>query len=410
MAGWPVFEEDEIAAVGDVLRSGKVNYWTGQECRAFEQAFAAACKSEHAISLANGTLALELALYSLGIGPGDEVVVSPRSFIASASCVAFLGATPVFADVDPDSQNITPETVQAVLTTKTRAVIAVHLAGWPCDMEGFAALAKAHDLALIEDCAQAHGATYKGRPIGSFGDVAAYSFCQDKIITTGGEGGMLVTNLRHLWEKAWAFKDHGKSYEAVYQREHKPGFRWLHESIGTNWRMTEMQAAIGRIQLSKLDCWKRRRCENAHRLADAAAGISAFRVPIPPEHISHAYYRFYLFVRSEALAPGWDRDRIMNTITENGVPCFSGSCSEIYKEKAFASFGLNDLHLPVAAELGETSLAFLVHPTLNDEEVAKACSVLRDVGKAATMSSIDNKNRVANSINELQGLDQKFGT
>ena len=416
MTGWPVFEEDEIAAVGDVLRSGKVNYWTGQGCRMFEQEFADACKSDHAIALANGTLALELALHCLGIGPGDEVVVSPRSFIASASCVAFLGATPVFADVDPNSQNITPETVRSVLTAKTRAVIPVHLAGWPCDMDGFVDLAKTNNLALIEDCAQAHGATYKGRPIGSFGDVAAYSFCQDKIITTGGEGGMLVTNQQGLWEKAWAFKDHGKSYEAVYQRDHKPGFRWLHESIGTNWRMTEMQAAIGRIQLGKLDRWSQRRRENAHRLAEAASNIGAYRVPMPPKDISHAYYRFYLFVRSEALASGWDRDRIMNAITDEGVPCFSGSCSEIYKEKAFASLGLNDLHLPVAAELGETSLAFLVHPTLTDDEVERACHVLQKVGLAATASNqpsvtiIDDSGSAANNASQFQGSDQKFGT
>lgn len=387
MTGWPVFDEEQVGAVAEVLRSGKVNYWTGQIGRTFEKDFAAACEADHAIALANGTVAIELALLSLGIGEGDEVVVTPRSFIASASAVSFIGATPVFADIDKDSQNITPETVEAVLTPKTRAIIAVHLAGWPCDMEGFRRLADSHGIALIEDCAQAHGARYQGRPVGGLGDVAAFSFCQDKIITTGGEGGMFVTSDKALWEKAWALKDHGKSFDAVYNRQHKPGFRWLHESIGTNWRMTEMQSAIGRIQLGRLDGWHRKRQENAHRLAEAAAGIGAYRAPLPAAGIEHAFYRFYLFVELDNLAPDWDRDRIMNAIVDKGVPCFSGSCSEIYKEKAFASFGLNDLHLPVAAELSETSLAFLVHPTLGEDEITACCQAIREVGNAAARAN-----------------------
>ena len=389
MSGWPIFDEEQISAVSEVLRSGKVNYWTGQIGRTFEKEFAAASGTEHAIALANGTVALELALLALGIGEGDEVVVTPRSFIASASAVSFIGATPVFADVDPDSQNLTPETVQAVLTPKTKAVILVHLGGWPCDMDGFRTLADAHSLALIEDCAQAHGARYKGRPVGGLGDVAAFSFCQDKIITTGGEGGMLVTNDRALWEKAWALKDHGKSFDAVYNREHKPGFRWLHESIGTNWRMTEMQSAIGRIQLGRLADWREKRRDNAHRLATAANGIPAYRVPLPADDIEHAFYRFYLFVQPENLAPDWDRDRIMNAISAEGVPCFSGSCSEIYKEKAFQPFGLNDLALPVAHELGDTSLAFLVHPTLEVDEIDRCAAAIRKVGEEASRAMKD---------------------
>ncbi len=384
MGGWPAFDEEQVGAVAEVLRSGKVNYWTGQIGRTFEKDYAAACEVDHAIALANGTVAIELALLSLGISDGDEVVVTPRSFIASASAVAFIGATPVFADIDSNSQNITPETIEAVLTPKTRAIIAVHLAGWPCDMEGFRKLADRHGIALIEDCAQAHGARYKGRPVGGLGDVAAFSFCQDKIITTGGEGGMLVTNDHGLWEKAWALKDHGKSFDTVYHHEHKPGFRWLHESIGTNWRMTEMQSAIGRIQLGRLNDWHRQRSDNARRLAEAAANIDAYRVPLPPADIEHAFYRFYLFVEPENLAPGWDRDRLMNAISEKGVPCFSGSCSEIYKEKAFSSLGLNDLHLPVATRLGETSLAFLVHPTLGEDEIKHCCNAIREVGEMAT--------------------------
>jgi len=384
-APWPYFAQDEIAAATAVLKSGQVNYWTGQEGRLFEQEFAMLAGCRYAIALANGTLALELALYALGIGPGDEVIVTSRTFIASASCAVMRGAVPVLADVDPVSQNITVPTIAAVLTPKTKAIIAVHLAGWPCDMDPILALAKEHGLFVIEDCAQAHGATYRGRPVGSMGDAAAFSFCQDKIITTGGEGGMLTTNNKSIWEKAWSYKDHGKSYEAVYHRQHPPGFRWLHESFGTNWRLTEMQAAIGRAALSKLPVWSEQRRQNAAVLNRRLADLPALRVTLPPEEIAHAYYKYYVFVRPECLKEGWDRDRLMAAICEEGIPCLSGSCSEIYLEKAFERAGLGPpARLKTAQELGETSLMFLVHPTLVEQDMADICLAVEKVcGEAA---------------------------
>src|ERR1039458_6044205 len=251
-APWPHFTPDEVDAVSRVVQSGKVNYWTGSEGRLFEEEFAAFTGSKHAIALANGTVALELALHALGVGPGDGGVGASRTFIASASCAVMRGAVPVVADVDRNSQNITADTVRAALTPRTRAIIPVHLAGWPCDMDPILELARERGLWVIEDCAQAHGATYKGRTVGSMGDVNAFSFCQDKIMTTGGEGGLLTTNDPDKWARAWAFKDHGKSYDAVYNRTHLPGFRWLHESFGTNWRLTEIQSALGRVLLRKL--------------------------------------------------------------------------------------------------------------------------------------------------------------
>src|SRR5262249_42620178 len=264
LSPWPLFDEEVIKRVTEVLRSGRVNYWTGLECRAFEEEFAAHCHVDYALSVANGTVALELALYACGIQPGDDVIVPPRTFIASASCVAMRGAVPVFADVDPVSQTVTADTIRAALTPRTKGFIAVHLGGWPCDMDPLIDLARKHGLAIIEDCAQAQGASYKGRPVGSFGDAAAFSFCQDKIMTTGGEGGMVVTNRRDVWKRAWAYRDHGRSYEAVYNRVHPPGFRWIFDSFGTNWRMTEVQAAIGRIQLrNNLVRWVDRRRRNA---------------------------------------------------------------------------------------------------------------------------------------------------
>lgn len=379
-APWPSFGADEIEAAAEVLRSGRVNYWTGEEGRLFEQEFASSVGSRYAIALSNGTVALELALYALGIGPGDEVVTTSRTFIASASAVVMRGATPVIAEVDPESQNLTVETVRQVLSPRTRAIIVVHLAGWPCDMDALLDLARAHGLKVIEDCAQAQGAIYKGRRVGSFGDAAAFSFCQDKIMSTGGEGGMLTTSDPVLWERAWSFKDHGKSYEAVFQRPHPPGFRWLHESFGTNWRMTEMQSAIGRVLLRKLSGWVEQRRRNAAVLIDQLKDIPALRTPLPPTDVGHAYYKFYSFVRPEKLREGWSRDRIMEAIVARGIPCFSGSCSEIYLEKAFRDAGLGpSARYPVAKALGETSLMFLVHPTLNQTDMEDTSLVVAEV-------------------------------
>ena len=382
---WPYFDEDEIAAAERVLRSGKVNYWTGEECRTFEQEYADFVGAKHGIALANGTVALELALHALDIGPGDEVVTSSRTYIASASCVTMRGARPVVADVDPVSQVVTAESIRAVLTPRTKAIIPVHLAGWPCDMDSILALAREHDLRVIEDCAQAHGACYNGKPVGSFGDAAAFSFCQDKIITTGGEGGMLVLNDEGLWKKAWAYKDIGRSYDAVYGREHAPGFRWLTESFGTNWRMTEMQAAIGRVQLRKLPVWVERRRANAAILTRFFELLPGLRVTPAPENIYHSYYKYYVFVDPARLREGWDRNRIMNEVNAAGIPCSVGSCSEIYLEKAFSLAGLGPKQrLPVAKELGETSLMFLVHPTLSDAALEETGQVVSAVMRKAS--------------------------
>jgi dTDP-4-amino-4,6-dideoxygalactose transaminase len=379
---WPSFTQEEADAVSRVVLSNKVNYWTGSECREFEKEFAAWCGTKYAVALTNGTLALDLALKILGVGAGDEVVVTPRTFLASVSCVVTAGAVPVFAEVDANSQNITAETIKAVLSPCTKAIICVHLAGWPCDMDPIMALAEEKGLFVIEDCAQAHGACYKGRSVGSIGHFGAWSFCQDKIMSTGGEGGMLTTNRQDWWEKAWAYKDHGKSWSAVYERNHPPGFgfRWLHESFGTNWRMLEVQAVIGRIQLRRMVEWHKRRKANAEQLAAVFSTLPGLRVPLPPVNVEHAWYKFYVFVCPEALPSDWSRDRIMDEMNKAGVPCYSGTCSEVYLEKAFDNTGWRPANrLPVAKALGETSLMFLVHPTLTGEEILKICEAIKEV-------------------------------
>lgn len=377
---WPSFTDEEAASVKGTLLSNQVNYWTGTQCRAFEREFAAWAGTHYAVALANGTLALDVALKAIGIGPGDEVIVTPRTFFASASCIVNAGAIPVFADVDRDSQNISAATILAVLTPRTRAIICVHLAGLPCDMDPIMSLAAAHGLYVIEDCAQAHGARYKGRMVGSIGHIGAWSFCQDKIITTGGEGGMVTTNDRQRWSAMWSFKDHGKSWDAVYARDHPAGYRWVHESFGTNWRMLEVQAAIGRIQLQRMPAWTARRQANAAKIAAVCRQYAAARVPAVPEGMEHAYYKFYAFVEPGQLGDGWSRDRIVGEIGARGVPCAHGTCPEIYMEKAFDGTGFRPRErLDVARELGETSIMFLVHPTLTDAELDKTCQVIGEV-------------------------------
>ncbi len=380
LSPWPSFTQEESDAVSRVLLSNKVNYWTGQEGRKFEEEFASFADSKYAVALGNGTLALDIALKAMNVGDGDEVITTPRTFLASASSIVTAGAKPIFADVDLNSQNITAKSIEAVLTVKTKAVIVVHLAGMPAEMDEIMELSKKFNFFVIEDCAQAHGAKYKGKSVGSIGHVGAWSFCQDKIMTTGGEGGMVTTNDKALWKAMWSYKDHGKSWDAIYHREHPPGFRWLHESFGTNWRMTEMQAAIGRIQLTCMRLWTETRQNYAKQLDQAASLFDLIRLVEVPDYSEHAEYKHYMFIKPEFLADGWNRDRIVNEIVTRGVPCFQGSCSEVYLEKAFDNTGFRpQTRLANAKELGETSLMFLVHPTLTKAEIDKSCSVITEV-------------------------------
>ena len=377
---WPSFTQQEADAVSRVVLSNKVNYWTGIEGREFEKEFAAWVATDYAIALGNGTLALDIAIKALNIGVGDEVITTSRTFLASASSIVTAGAAPVFADVDLNSQAITAETIKAVLTPKTKAVIVVHLAGMPAEMDDIMALSEQHDFYVIEDCAQAHGAQYKGRSVGSIGHIGAWSFCQDKIMTTGGEGGMVTTNSKELWSTMWSYKDHGKSFDAIYNRVHPPGFRWLHESFGTNWRMTEMQAVLGRIQLTRMADWTQKRIDNAACIDNAIADLPLVRLVEVPEYIVHAEYKHYLFLNTEYLNSDWNRDKIIDAINLAGVPAFQGSCSEVYNEKAFDNTGWRpNKPLPNAVLLGQTSVMLLVHPTLTELEISKTCQVLRQV-------------------------------
>ena len=377
---WPSFTQIEADAVSKVLLSNQVNYWTGQECREFEKEFAQFAETQYAVALANGTVALDVALKALNIGTGDDVIVTSRTFLASASSIVTAGANPIFADVELDSQNISRQTIEGVLTPNTKAIICVHLAGWMCDMEPIMQLARDKGLYVIEDCAQAHGAKYKGQAAGSIGHIAAWSFCQDKIMSTGGEGGMVTTNDEALWKKMWSYKDHGKSFDSIYNKQHPPGFRWLHDSFGTNWRMMEMQAVIGRIQLAQMPMWTEKRTEHAQAILDAFENSPYFRVDRPSNDYLHAYYKCYVQVKTEQLPEGWSRDRIMQEVNALHVPCFSGSCSEVYLEHAFDGTPWRpEQRLPHAQRLGDSSLMFLVHPTLSKDSIDKTVAAINQV-------------------------------
>ncbi len=372
--GWPYFGRDEISAVTRVLRSGKVNQWTGKEVFSFEKEYAGYLGVKYAVALANGSVALDISLLTLGIGPGDQVIVPARSFVATASCVALKKAEPVFADVDPQSQNVTVQSIERVLTKKTKAVIAVHLAGWPCELDLLRGFCDKKGIYLIEDCAQAHGAKYKGKPIGSFGDIACFSFCQDKIITTGGEGGLLVTNNAKVWKKAWSYKDHGRDYRTMFRKKDSCGFVWSVKDFGSNYRMTEMQAAIGRLMLLKLDAWVTKRRSLAAILSLNLEKFCQLRVAMPPVSAYHSYYKYYVFVKPRELKKGQNRDKIIAELNKSGIPCGTGVCPEIYLERGFSRYAsgwrnYSRRRLPIARQLGATSMMFQVHPRLSRDQM-----------------------------------------
>nr|WP_322755900.1 MULTISPECIES: DegT/DnrJ/EryC1/StrS aminotransferase family protein [unclassified Frankia] len=390
---WPVFRPDEIAAVTATMRRGEVTYWTGREGRRFEREFADAVGACHGLAVANGTVALEIALRVVGIGPGDEVVVPARSAIALVSCVAALGARPVFADVDGESQTITVDCVRRVLTERTRAVVAVHLAGWPVDVDALRDLAATHGLVVIEDCTQAHGATLRGRPVGTLGDISVWSFGCDSILSTAGEGGMVTTDDAAYYRAAWSYTDHGRRFTVMdagpgpdpddlagYDRC-GPGI--VHDSFGTNARMHELAAAVGRTGLAHLPEMVERRRDNAMLLALRLRDVAALRLPAPPPHVGHAYYRWYAFVRADLLGGGWSRDRVVAAVRAEGIPCFAGCRGEVYQEAAVPQRWQPAAPLPVAGELGRTAIALLVHPTLDPSDISDASDALIKVMSVA---------------------------
>ncbi len=380
ISNWPCFDEKQIEAVVSTLRSGKINAWTGNQCKLFEEEFALFCRTKHAIAIANGSLALWAAYKAIGLKEKDEIITTPRTFIATSSSAIQLGAKPIFADIDRDSGSITVKNIEPLITKKTKAISVVHIGGWPAEMGPIQELARNYNLKLIEDCSQAHGASIKNKSVGTFSDISTWSFCQDKIISTGGEGGMITTSNDYFYDYIWSLKDHGKTLNAIHSIKKDMNFKWLHEEIGNNFRLTEMQSAIGRIQLSKLSKWQSIRESNANYLYNYLSEIKSIRIPMPPDFIKHAWYKFYIFIKPEMIKCDWDRNRILSEINQEGFPAFTGSCSEIYLEKCFKKYNLNpSKRLPVAKELGETSLMFLVDHTIDKISLEKYADVIKRI-------------------------------
>ena len=376
---WPQINNTMIEKVSNVLKSGKLNQWNNNSVKEFETKFANYIDCNYAVAVFNGTVALELCIKTLGLKIGDEVIVTPRTFIASASCCAYYGIKPVFADVDINSQNITLETIKSAITEKTKAVILVHLAGWPCELEEICNYCREKGIYIIEDCAQAHGAKYKGKSVGTWGDINAWSFCQDKIITTGGEGGMVTMNCPHLFRKAWSLKDHGKDYDTVFNKQHHPGFRWLHKNIGTNWRMMPIQAVIGIEALDLLDSWilHRRKIANIYNETlkdiDTKGGV---RLTIPCEDIYHSYYKYYFFIDPDRFKIS--RDEIIKEINDNNIIATVGSCSEIYLEEALTEFKPNKI-LNNTKQLFTNGIMLLCDPTISIDIANKNILIVKEI-------------------------------
>jgi dTDP-4-amino-4,6-dideoxygalactose transaminase len=376
MKNWPVMSDKMINSVTDVLKSGKLNQWNNTAVKDFEKKFANYFGSNYAIAVFNGTVALELCIKTLGLKEGDEVIVTPRTFIASASCCAWYGIKPVFVDVDINSQNITLNTIKTAITDKTKAVILVHLAGWPCDLQEICSYCRQKGIYIIEDCAQAHGAKYNNKSVGTWGDINAWSFCQDKIITTGGEGGMVTTNCPHLYKLAWSLKDHGKGYDTVFNKEHPNGFRWLHENIGTNWRMMPIQAVIGSHALDELKGWIEHRRNIASIYNNVLKECIGVRLTNPPENVYHSYYKYYFFIEPSKFKIS--RDKLIELINNENIFCQVGSCSEVYKENALAHF-IPKTELSTTKKLFETAFLLKCDPCLSEETATKNINIIKNI-------------------------------
>lgn len=397
---WPYFWQEQKEAVQKVLDSGKVNYWTGSLGREFQARFAEFTCTSYAVAVNSGTAALHCALAAAQVGPGDEVIVPARTFIATAAAVVHQNAVPIFADVDPDTYTISIESANSLISPRTKAIIPVHLAGHPADMDPLMELAKEYGLIVIEDAAQAPGATYKGRPVGSLGHIAAFSFCQDKHFTTGGEGGAVVTNDEAMAEVARSIKDHGYyEYEHRDLLEAEALYTYIHHRIGWNYRLTEMQSALGITALQRMDWSVERRRENAHRLTEGITEIPWLEPAVEKDWAYHSFYKYYATIKAGALQVS--RDDFVKAVRAEGVPIGLGSAPENYREEMFQKkigygqtqcpyecpwykgrIDYNQVACPNARETGSRTFVLLVHPTADLSDMNDVLSALKKVGEA----------------------------
>tara|TARA_B100001287_G_scaffold273790_1_gene277914 strand:- start:1897 stop:3066 length:1170 start_codon:yes stop_codon:yes gene_type:complete len=378
---WPSYSKKEAKLVSEIIASNKVNYLFGKKGAEFEEKFSDFTGAKYSLAVANGTLALDLCLRSIALKKNDEVIVTSRSFVASASCISALGATPVFADVDKNSQNISINEIEKLTSKKTKAIICVHFAGFPCEMQKILKFAKSKNIFVIEDCAQAHGAFINGKSVGTFGHISAWSFCNDKILSTGGEGGMITTNSRKLFRFAESFNNHGKNFTKVNALSDKKAssFPFIHDAIGLNYRLTEMQSAIGIYQLEKLRNWQKLRKRNAEIYIKMFKDIDLIVTPEVPKNIQHAWYKLYLTINSCFLKKGSSRSKIIKDINENGIFCSFGSCGSIYREKAFNKLRYKKSDCRNAYFLETNSILLEINPNIPKKIIEKRAKTIKSI-------------------------------
>ena len=339
MISWPRHSTKEIQLVNKIIKSGRVNQWTGEYVNKFEKKFCKYFNLNYSLAVANGTVGLEAAINSFNLNKGSEIVVTPRSFIASASSVLKMGFKPVFSDVDLNSQNIELDNIKKVITKKTKAIICVHLAGYPTDMKPIMEYARKKNIYIIEDCSQAHGAKINNKYVGTFADISVWSFCQDKIISTLGEGGMIATNNSKLYKRLLSYRDHGKNFNQLSKIRNLNQFNYINDFIGTNIRMTEIQAAVGYLQLNNLAKWVNARNNIIKQIEKKLFNIKKGIVLIEyPKNIKHAFYRYYFFIKNNQFKNGWNYLKLINALRKKDKSFFIGGCPEIYNEKIFSKY------------------------------------------------------------------------
>ncbi len=360
---WPQHSKKEIYKVLQILKNGNTNYLFGNEGIEFEKEFAEFSNSKYAVALSNGTVALDLAIKSLNLKKNSEIIVTPRSFIASASCILLNNLKPKFIDVDKNTHNITLEQISKSINKNTSAIICVHLGGMPCNMIEIMKFAKQNDLFVIEDCAQAHGAKIENRSVGSFADISTWSFCYDKIISTGGEGGMITTNNKKLYDFCWSYKDHGKNKKKyVTAKKIKDGkFKFLHDTLGNNFRLTEIQSGLGRIQLMKINQNIKRRNKFSKFIVNKLKDSKIYSFQNSNFSYQHAYYRLYINLNKNHILPKINNIKFINFLLEKNIICGSGSSSEIYKEKCFKNIKVETKNFPNTKYLVKFTFAIFIN-------------------------------------------------
>ena len=373
---WPIYDEQMLVGINKIIKKGQVNYLFGKWGKEFENLFSKYHKVSYSIAVSNGTVGLELALAALELNNNDEVLVTPRSYYSSASCIIRNNLKPVFVDIDLNTQNILVDDIKKKITKKTKCIICVHLGGLPCEMNEIMKIAKHNKIKVIEDCSQAHGAMLDGKLAGSFGDIAVWSFCNDKIISTLGEGGMISTSNKNLYNKLWSLKDIGKNIKKYYENNKKKiGFQWLHDSIGTNARLTEIQSYAGYYQLKKLSYVVKKRNENATFLKTELSKLNIFSFLNYSPNYYNAYYRFNFLFNPKYQTNKLSRNILLKELGPR-IDIREGSCPEIYNEKYFK---MNySFFCPNANYIGKYALSLQVDQTIKRESLSNTINILKN--------------------------------